>query len=168
MASLLWDVPSYAVDLDDSLGDVRFDVVVHRGDVAIEAVRPIVAAAMGVEIERQTIRVDGWRAVLDAGGVRLESSDLDRTLGHSTRTSPTSAQIISESNTVEQLLLLASGFLRAPIEDATGLGDQLFRFSVPLSWDRERMPDELFQATGIRLEPIETEVEGLVVRPIDR
>ncbi|MEL6499593.1 MAG: redoxin domain-containing protein [Planctomycetota bacterium] len=167
VVSLLWGVPRYAVELDESLRETRFDVIVRRGDVGSELVRPVVAAAMGVEVEHRDVEIQGWRAVLGEDGVRLEPSEFDETLGHSTRTSPTAAQIISQSNTAGQLLDLASGFLAAPIDDETGLGDRLFRYTVLLSWDRELMPEELFEATGIRLEPIETEIEGLVVRPIE-
>ena len=165
--SLLWGVPLYAIDLDESLDGTRFDVIVRRGDVSAEAVRPIVAAAMGVDVEPQTITAQGYRAVLGDEGLKLKPSGLVDALGHSTRTSPEMIQVISESNTVGLLLSVASSLVGAPIEDATGLGDELYRYSVFVSTDRELLPDEFFEATGIRLEPIETEIEGLVVRPIE-
>ncbi len=166
--ALFWGVPRYAVDLDESLEGTRFDVIVRRGNVPAEAIRPIVSAAMGVNVEQTTVSAQGYRAVLGEEGLKLEASGLEQALGHSTRSSPEMVQVISESNTVGQLLALTSSLLGVPIEDATETGDDLYRYSVFLNADREGMPAEFFESTGIRLEPIETEVEGVAVRPIER
>ncbi|MEO0630132.1 MAG: hypothetical protein AAFY46_05325, partial [Planctomycetota bacterium] len=168
IVSTLWCVEGFAIDLDESLEERRFDVVLRTSPEQLGLALPLVAAGMGIQVEQQMVEVTGWRAVLDEGGVKLNGSPFERQLGHSTWGSPESMKITSESNTVSYLLGVVSSALGTPIDDDTGLGDELFRFEVSLPRDMNRMPADLFEATGIRLEPIETEVEGLVVRPIDR
>ncbi|MCW5757119.1 MAG: TIGR03435 family protein [Phycisphaeraceae bacterium] len=163
----LYALPSYAVEIDDTLSEKRFDVIYRvpqeQRQALMPLVREMVAAGLGVRLEKQRRVVDAWELRVAEGGLKLEPG-LDRPSGSSVTSDGTSLTVTSSSAAIANLANTLSHTMRGPVLDRTGLdGSYFLNLTLPMSADD--LPKALEEAAGLVLVPTRHEIEFTIIRP---
>lgn len=161
--------PSYAIIIDPEVTDERFDVIyrVPQGqrDALMPLVRDLVAAGMGVRFETEQRKIPAYELRLAEGGLKLEPG-LEQASGSGMSSDGVNIVYTSASMPFDLLVRNIAGFVSAPVTDQTGLEGNYF-INLTLPMDRDAVPAALEEATGLKLVPVEKEIEVIVVKPAE-
>lgn len=163
----LFGVPRYAVEIDDTLRDARFDVIYRvpneQRRMLMPIVRDLVAAGLGVRLEKQRRVVDAYALQVSQSGLKLQPG-LDTPSGSSAESDGTNLTVTSTSASLNTLVGNLSALLEMPVIDRTGL-DGLYFISLTLPMDTAVLPAAFEEAAGLVLVPVREEIEVTVVKP---
>lgn len=165
-----YNLSVYAVEVDPSLTDKKFDVIYRiprdQYDTLMPAARELITAGLGVRLETEMRDVDAYELRIADSGLKLKDSGVDRQFGVSSMTNGMSTTITSTSGKLATVAGFVSGILGAPVLDRTDHEGFLF-LDLDLTADKEKLADELLEQAGLTLIPTKHEIEFTTIKPVD-
>lgn len=170
IAVSVWHVPPYAVEVDPSLHDARFDVVYkvpfEERETLMPAVQQLIASAIGVRIETVRREIDAYELHIGPTGSKLQPG-VEGTSGSSTQGNFVGIRLSGTNMPMNELTANLAGLLQRPVVDKTGLeGNYLVKLVLPR--DPAQISAAMQEQTGLIIRTARTEIETLLVRPIKR
>ncbi len=164
LARTLWNgYPYQDIEIDEP--DARYDLLVDAVAAPEDAVREILARALGLEMTVESREIDGFVATLADGGVSLGDGVMDEPMGYSMRYTGEARLISSSAMSLSRLLSALESTYRTPIHDDTGVSpDRYFFVDLTLPEGAAELAAALEEQTGIVLEPARLEREVAVIR----
>lgn len=166
----VWNVPIYAVEIDPSLRDARFDLVYRvpfeERDSLMPAVQQLIASAIGVRIETVRREIDAYELHIGPNGSKLQPG-VEGTSGSITQGNFVGIRLSGTNMPMNELTANLAGLLQRPVVDKTGLeGNYLVKLILPR--DPAQISAAMQEQTGLNIRPARTDIEKLLVQPIKR